>query len=51
MPHYERPKIQSINNLTPSIIVDQKSIGINCSSTDGTTIDVAPLFRLLFSIE
>ena len=49
MPHYERPKIQEIHNLTPSIIVDQKMIGMNSRSTVGTALDVAPLLRLLFS--
>ncbi len=49
MPHYERPKVDEIHNLTPSIVVDQKTIGVNNRSTVGTAIDVAPLIRLLFS--
>ncbi|MCM1193723.1 MAG: excinuclease ABC subunit UvrA [Butyrivibrio sp.] len=49
MPHYERPKVDGIYNLTPSIVVDQKAVGINARSTVGTAVDVAPLFRLLFS--
>ena len=49
MPNYERPKIESIKNLTPAIIVDQKSMGVSSKSNVGTAIDVAPLIRLLFS--
>ena len=49
MPHYERPKIDAIYNLTPSIIIDQKAIGVNARSTVGTAVDAAPLVRLLFS--
>ena len=49
MPHYERPKVESIENLTPSIVVDQHSAGTSARSTVGTAIDAAPLLRLLFS--
>jgi len=49
LPHYERPKIVEIKNLTPSIVVDQKPFGSNSRSYVGTAIDVAPLIRLLFS--
>jgi len=49
MPHYERPKVESIENLTPSIVVDQHSAGTSARSTVGTAIDAAPLVRLLFS--
>lgn len=49
MPHYERPKVDEIKNLTPAIVVNQKSTGTNARSTVGTAIDVAPLVRLLFS--
>ena len=49
MPHYERPKVESIENLTPSIVVDQHSAGSSTRSTVGTAIDAAPLVRLLFS--
>ena len=49
MPHYDRPKVDEIINLTPSIIIDQKSFGASSRSTVGTAIDVAPLIRLLFS--
>ncbi|MFM9282438.1 excinuclease ABC subunit UvrA [Paenibacillus jiagnxiensis] len=49
MPHYERPAVDFIRNLTPSIVVDQKPMGTNARSTVGTATDVAPLIRLLFS--
>ena len=49
MPHYDRPKIDEIRNLTPAIVVDQHVIGTNSRSTVGTAVDVAPLMRLLFS--
>lgn len=49
MPHYDRPKVDEIRNLTPAIIVDQHAIGANARSTVGTAVDVAPLLRLLFS--
>jgi len=49
MPRYERPAMEYINNLTPSIVVNQKPISANARSTVGTVIDVAPLIRLLFS--
>lgn len=49
LPHYERPCVDSICNLTPSIVVTQKSIGANVRSTVGTFTDISPLIRLLFS--
>lgn len=49
LPRYERPAVDRIENLTPCVVVDQKSIGANSRSTVGTAVDVAPLVRLLFS--
>lgn len=49
MPHYDRPKVGEIRNLTPAIVVDQRAIGATSRSTVGTAVDVAPLLRLLFS--
>ncbi len=49
MPHYDRPKVDEIRNLTPAIVVDQHAIGANARSTVGTAVDVAPLMRLIFS--
>ena len=49
MPHYDRPKVDEIRNLTPAIVVDQHPIGASSRSTVGTAVDAAPLLRLLFS--
>ena len=49
MPHYERPRVEEIHNLTPAIVVDQRAMGASTRSTVGTAIDAAPLVRLLFS--
>lgn len=49
MPHYERPNVEVIRNLTPAVVVDQKAVGTSSRSSVGTAIDVAPLLRLLFS--
>lgn len=49
MPHYERPRVDSICNLTPAVIVDQKPIGAGKRFAVGTAVDVASLIRLLFS--
>ena len=49
MPHYDRAKVESIENLTPAVVVDQHSIGVSSRSTVGTALDAAPLVRLLFS--
>ena len=49
MPHYERPKVDEIRNLTPAVVVDQRAAGATSRSTVGTAVDVAPLLRLLFS--
>lgn len=49
LPHYERPHVDEIKNLPPSIVVDQKALRTNTRSTVGTAMDIAPLIRLLFS--
>lgn len=49
MPHYERPAFDTIDGLTPVVIVDQKPMGANARSSVGTAADAAPLLRLLFS--
>jgi len=35
MPHYDRAKVGSIENLTPAVVVDQHSIGVSSRSTVG----------------
>lgn len=49
MPHHRRPEVESIQGLTPCVVVDQKPIGANARSTVGTASDIAPLIRMLFS--
>ena len=49
LPKYSRPDIDEINNISPSIIIDQKRIGGNSRSTLGTITDIGPLMRVLFS--
>lgn len=49
MPHYARPQVDSIKNLTPSIVIRQQTLNSNSRSTVGTLVDTAPLMRLMFS--
>lgn len=49
MPHHKRPEVESIQGLTPCVVVDQKPMGANARSTVGTASDIAPLIRMLFS--
>lgn len=51
LPKYEKPDVEAIENLPPSIIINQKRIGGNARSTVGTASDIQPLLRLLFSRE
>lgn len=49
MPRYERPLADLMQNLSPVVVVEQRSIGSNFRSTLGTYMDIGPLIRLLFS--
>ncbi len=49
LPKYEKPDIESIENLSPAIVIDQKRMGGNIRSIVGTVTDIQPLIRLLFS--
>src|SRR5690625_662175 len=49
MPRYERPHADLMQNLSPVVVVEQRPIGRNSRSTVGTSKDVNPLIRLLFS--
>lgn len=49
LPHYERPNVDAIENLTPAIVFRQRALGANSRSTVATALDAAPLIRLLFS--
>lgn len=49
MPHLEAPIVDSIQQLSPAVIVNQKALGENRRSTIGTATDINPTLRLLFS--
>lgn len=49
LPKYEKPKCDSIQNLSASIIVDQSRLGGNARSTVGTITDLYAMMRVLFS--
>ena len=49
LPKFEKPKLDSIENLSPSVIVDQSRLGGNMRSTVGTISDMYAMLRLLFS--
>lgn len=49
LPQYSKPNVQSIKNLSPSVIVDQSSLGQNVRSTVGTISDLYTDLRVLFS--
>lgn len=49
LPRYGRPDVDSISNLSPVVIVDQRRIGGNARSTVGTITDLYAYIRLLFS--
>ena len=49
LPKYEKPKVESIENLSASVIVDQSRLGGNVRSTVGTISDMYASLRLLFS--
>jgi len=49
LPKYEKPNVDSIENLNASVIVDQSKLGGNSRSTVGTISDMYSSLRLLFS--
>ncbi len=49
MPRYERPHADLMQNLSPVIVVEQRSVEKNSRLTVATYMDVDPLIRLLFS--
>lgn len=49
LPKYEKPKVERIENLSPSVIVDQSRLGGNARSTVGTFSDMYAALRLLYS--
>lgn len=49
LPKYEKPHVEMIENLSPSVVVDQSSLGGNIRSTVGTISDLYSSLRLLYS--
>lgn len=49
MPTLPRPEVESLENLSPAIIIDQERMGANSRSTVGTATDAHAILRLLFS--
>ncbi|QAA31001.1 ATP-binding cassette domain-containing protein [Clostridium manihotivorum] len=49
MPHYGKPDVDNIENLSVAFIINQKRLGGNSRSTVGTITDIYSLLRLLFS--
>lgn len=49
LPKYEKPKVERIDNLSASVIVDQSRLGCNARSTVGTISDMYAALRLLYS--
>lgn len=49
LPRYPQPDADSIENLSMSVVVDQKRLGGGSRSTVGTITDIYTLLRLLFS--
>ena len=49
MPTRARPDVDSLENLTASIIVDQERMGANARSTVGTATDAYEMLRMIYS--
>lgn len=49
LPKYEKPKVEFIDHLTASVIVDQSRLGGNVRSTVGTISDLYAALRVLYS--
>ncbi|GIG69016.1 ATP-binding cassette domain-containing protein [Phytomonospora endophytica] len=49
LPKYERPKADTIDRLSPAIVVDQRPIGGSARSTVGTMTDIYSILRVLYS--
>lgn len=49
LPKYDKPNVEWIENLNPSVIIDQNRLGGNARSTVGTISDMYSLLRLLYS--
>ncbi len=49
MPQNARPDVDSLENLSAAIVIDQQAMGANTRSTVGTATDAYALLRLLFA--
>ncbi|OJV14641.1 MAG: thiamine ABC transporter permease [Dyadobacter sp. 50-39] len=49
LPRISQPDADAIENLSTSIVIDQKRLGGNSRSTMGTITDISAVLRLLFS--
>jgi excinuclease UvrABC ATPase subunit len=49
MPTRARPDVDSLENLTAAILVDQEPMGANARSTVGTATDAYAMLRIIFS--
>lgn len=49
LPKYKKPKVEVIDNLSASVIIDQSRLGGNARSTVGTISDMYAVLRLLYS--
>jgi excinuclease UvrABC ATPase subunit len=49
MPTLARPDVDSLDGLTPAIILDQERMGANVRSTVGTATDANAMLRIVFS--
>lgn len=49
LPKIPQPDADAIENLSMSVVVDQKRLGGGSHSTMGTITDISPILRLLFS--
>jgi len=49
MPRYEEPHVQSIEHLSPAVVIRQQPFSGDIRSTVGTMCGAAPMLRLLFS--
>ncbi|WP_309139862.1 excinuclease ABC subunit UvrA [Nocardia cyriacigeorgica] len=49
LPRWSRPQVDSIDGLSPVVVIDQKRLGGNARSTVGTITDAYTYLRLLFS--
>jgi excinuclease ABC subunit A len=47
--NFERPEVDSIDGLSPTIAIDQKSTSHNPRSTVGTVTEIYDYFRLLYA--